>query len=104
MRLTFRAKLMSVVAITMAAFISLIVTETFATRRIERQLERIETQYVPKVELEPRLEAQLERIQRAFQDAVALHDVSELAPTGELKAGFLREIDAAHEALQPGDA
>jgi signal transduction histidine kinase len=104
MRLTFRAKLMTIVAIASVAFITLIVTGSLVAKRVDQQLATIQGRYLPKVELEPQLESQFERIRRAFQDAVAIRDTDGLAATGELKRRFLEQLDSARDAVDPTEA
>jgi signal transduction histidine kinase len=104
MRLTFRVKLMTIVAITALAFGTLIATGGFIARRVREQLVAIQGSYVPKVELEPQLESQFERIRRGFQDAVAIRDTDALAASRDLKDRFLGQLDAARSAVDPSDA
>jgi signal transduction histidine kinase len=103
MRLTFRAKLMTIVAITSVAFVTLIVTGSLTAKRVDQQLATIQGRYLPKVELEPQLEGQFERIRRGFQDAVAIRDTDGLAATSDLKSRFLKQLDAARDAVDPAD-
>ncbi len=103
MRLTFRLKLMIIVAITALAFITLIVTGATMAKRVSQQLAAIQGRYLPKIELEPQLESQFERIQRGFQDAVAIRDTDALDATRDLKMRFLGQLDAARDALNPSD-
>ena len=58
-RLTFRAKLMSFVAIEALAFIRVLAAGSSIGKRVESQLSRIQESYLPKVELEPKLTSQL---------------------------------------------
>src|SRR5260370_12409886 len=104
MRLTFRTKLMTIVAIAAVAFITLIVPGSRVAKRVDQQLATIQGRYLPKVELEPQLESQFERIRRGFQDAVAIRDADGLAATRDLKARFLEQLDAARDAVDPADA
>src|SRR5258708_13462700 len=104
MRLTFRTKLMTIVAIAVVAFITLIVTGSLVAKRVDQQLATIQGRYLPKVELEPQLESQFERIRRGFQDAVAIRDADGLAATPVLKPRFLQQLDAARDPVHPPDA
>jgi signal transduction histidine kinase len=104
MRLTFRAKLMTNVAITALAFVTLIATGAFIGKRVSEQLAALQGRYVPKVELEPQLESQFERIRRGFQDAVAIRDTDALAANRDLKSRFLNQLDAARGAVDASDA
>jgi signal transduction histidine kinase len=104
MRLTFRVKLMTNVAITALAFVTLITTGAFIGKQVSEQLAALQGRYVPKVELEPQLESQFERIRRGFQDAVAIRDTDALVATRDLKIRFLGQLDAARGAVDPSDA
>ncbi len=104
MRLTLRVKLAVLVGITALALLLIIVAEDVIAHRAERQLVTLQQRYLPKVELEPSLSAQLERISRGFQDAVAERDLELLHNAADLKNGFLKQLDAAHAAVDPKDA
>ncbi len=103
MRLTFRAKLTSIVAIATLALLLVTLASGAAARRVERQLAAVQGHYLPLVELEPKLNAALDRLQRAFQDAVAAHDKEALIATQELRAGFLNELDHSRGAVDAAD-
>jgi signal transduction histidine kinase len=104
MRLTFRAKLLSVVGVAALAFVVLIVAGAAVAGRVQTQLVAIQSRYLPKVELEPELESQLERIERGFQDAVAARDADALASTREIKQGFVDLLATARDAIDAEEA
>jgi signal transduction histidine kinase len=104
MHLTFRLKLLGIVGVAAVAFLVILVAGAAIAGRVERQLVAIQKQYVPKLELEPQLEGRFERMQRAFQDAVAAHDLESLAATQDLKTEFLERLLAARDAVDPGEA
>ncbi len=104
MRITFRTRLLSIVAIAAVAFLLIIVASSVVAARVERQLAFVQRRYVPKVELEPQLQGQLERLERGFQDAVAAHDMDALEATRDLKSDFLARLAAAKDATEPSDA
>lgn len=104
MRLSFRAKLMTIVGIAAVAFLLLIGAGAIIGRRVATQLATIQSRYLPRVELEPQLDGQFERIQRAFQDAVAIRDTEGLTATEALKSRFLQQLDAAGDAVDRADA
>jgi signal transduction histidine kinase/DNA-binding response OmpR family regulator/HAMP domain-containing protein len=101
MTLSFRSKLLALVATAATALLALIVCDAFIAQRVEGHLEEIHRQYLPKVALRPQLAAQLERIQRGFQDAVFASDSEKLARTAELKNEFLRQLADSSGALDP---
>src|SRR6266851_5102314 len=101
MNLSFRSKLLALVATAALALVALVVSSALVARRVERHLDDIRQHYLPKVGLRPRLEAQFERIQRGFQDAVAASDSEKLAGTAELKKEFLRQLADSSEAVEP---
>src|SRR5882762_1578414 len=93
MNLSFRSKLLALVA--------LVVSSAIVAARVERHLDDIRRHYLPKVGLRPRLEAQFERIQRGFQDAVAASDNEKLAGTAALKKELLQQLADSSEAVDP---
>src|SRR6266851_158794 len=101
MNLSFRSKLLTLVATAALALVALVVSSALVARRVERHLDDIRRHYLPKVGLRPRLEAQFERIQRGFQDAVAASDSEKLAGTAELKKEFLQQLADSSEAVEP---
>ena len=70
MNLSFRSKLLALVATAGFALALLVLSSAIIAGRVERNLDDIRQRYLPKVGLRPQLSAQLERIQRGFQDAV----------------------------------
>ncbi|MDP9034911.1 MAG: hypothetical protein M3O50_08890, partial [Myxococcota bacterium] len=104
MRLTLRAKLVTIVALTAVAFLLLIVASALIANRVERRLGIIQARYVPKVELKPQLDGAFDNLRRSFQDAVGAHDLDALAATGELKKSFVERLGAAHDVVASEDA
>jgi signal transduction histidine kinase/CheY-like chemotaxis protein len=102
LRLSFRSKLLVLVAAAAFALVALGVSSAIISQRVEGHLEDIRRRYLPKVGLRPQLEAQFERIQRGFQDAVAASDSEKLARTVALKKEFLQQLAAASDAVEPG--
>jgi signal transduction histidine kinase/CheY-like chemotaxis protein len=101
---TLRAKLLTIVASAALAFVVLLVTNRAVANRVDTELSHIEQRLLPRVELGPRLETQLEHLVRAFQDAVAAHDLDALERTRDTEKAFLAQIDAAGDALDPAQA
>ena len=101
MRLSFRSKLLAVVATAAFALVALVLSSAISARYVERHLDDIRRRYLPKVGLRPRLEAQFERIQRGFQDAVAASDRERLARTAELKKQLLQQLADVSGAVDP---
>jgi signal transduction histidine kinase/DNA-binding response OmpR family regulator len=102
MNLSFRSKLLTLVATAGFALAALVVSSAIIAGRVEKQIDDIRRHYLPKVGLRPQLEAQFERMQRGFQDAVAASDTEKLARMGELKREFLQQLAAASGAVDPG--
>ncbi|HEY2518321.1 MAG TPA: ATP-binding protein [Polyangiaceae bacterium] len=100
-RFTFRTKILGIVGIAALAMVAVVVANVFLGRKLDRQLGTIQERYLPKLELEPALEGQFDRVRRAFQDAVAVRDVDELAVAKQAKERFFAELDAAHTAVAP---
>jgi signal transduction histidine kinase/DNA-binding response OmpR family regulator len=101
LRLSFRSKLQVLVATAALALVALVVSSAIVAGRVERHLDEIRRQYLPKVGLRPQLAGQFERIQRGFQDAVAASDSEKLAMTVELKKEFLQQLAASSDAVGP---
>jgi len=101
MNLSFRSKLLTLVATAALALVALVVSSAIVAARVERHLDDIRRHYLPKVGLRPRLEAQFERIQRGFQDAVAASDSEKLAGTAELKKELLQQLADSSDAVEP---
>ncbi len=101
MRLSFRSKLVAIVATAALALVALVLSSAVTARNVEGHLADIRRHYLPKVGLRPQLEAQFERIQRGFQDAVAASDSERLARTAELKKVLLQQLADASGAVEP---
>src|SRR5438128_450102 len=102
MNLSFRSKLLALVAPAALALVALVVSSAIIAGRVEGHLDDIRRHYLPKLGLRPQLEEQLERIQRGFQDAVAASDTDKLARTAELKKEFLQQLAQSSGAVDPG--
>jgi PAS domain S-box-containing protein len=102
-RLTFRAKLMAVVGISTLGFLLLVVASEVISKRLDRQLATIQTQYLPKLVLEPELGSAFDRLRRGFQDAVAAHDAEALASTRSEMTTLLGRLADAGGAIAPED-
>ena len=100
-RVTFRIKMLGIVGITILAFAATVISGDALGHQVERQLDTIQTSYMPKLDLEPQLDAELDRIARGFQDAVATHDPDVLRETSESKTRFIQDLDAAGSAVEP---
>ncbi len=85
LRLSFRSKVMSIVALLALALAGVVLAGSLLGRRTERELETIRVRYLPLVELQPRLEGDLDRLKRGFQDAVAAGDLLRRARRGTHK-------------------
>ncbi len=103
-RLTFRAKLLTIVGIAGLAFVLLIIASGVVAGRVKAQLSAIQVGYLPKVVLQPELDAAFERLRRGFQDAVAAHDPDTLAATKKLEERFLEQLAGADGAVEPDDS
>ncbi len=101
MTLSFRSKLLALVAVATLALTVLVVVSLIIGRSVGGHLEEIRLHYLPKVGLRPRLEAQFERIQRGFQDAVAANDAEKLAATADLEKQLLQQIADSSGAVDP---
>ncbi len=103
-RLTFRFKLVAIVATAALAFVVLIVASTLISTRVEQQLAQVQKVYVPKMELGPKLESRFEGISRGLQDAVAAADADALIETRAHKDEFLEQLATAGDAVDSAKA
>src|SRR3989442_3242593 len=101
MKLSFRSKLLALVAPAALALVALAASSAIVARSVEGHLDDVRRHYLPKVGLRPRLEGQFERIQRGFQDAVAASDTEKLAATAQLKKEFLQQLAESSDAVDP---
>ena len=102
MRLSFRAKLIAIVATAAAALVILIAASVAISSRTEQELAKIQERHLPKLQLGPQLDADFERLKRAFQDAVAARDPDAINGTGAIVALFFEHLDANPGAVTPG--
>jgi signal transduction histidine kinase/DNA-binding response OmpR family regulator/HAMP domain-containing protein len=101
MRLTFRTKLLAIVAVNALALVVLIATSTLIEREVDHQLARIQREYVPRIGLQPRLEGAFARIGRTFQDAVAAADEDLLVDARDQVDALLAQIRGAGAVIPP---
>src|SRR2546428_13143362 len=101
MNLSFRSKLLGLVATAGFALAALVMASAIIARRVEGHLDDIRKHYLPKVGLRPQLQGQFERIQRGFQDAVAASDTEKLGGTGEVREEVLQQRAASSPAVRP---
>src|SRR5258708_4903357 len=104
MRLSFRNRLIAIVATASLAFIALLVSSTSISNRTQSQLNEIESRYLPRLELGPRLETQFEHLLRGLQDAVAARDADALEATRATKETLLGQLAAARGIADPVQA
>lgn len=104
MRFTFRAKLLAIVGIGAFSFFVAILTNVILTKQVLREFTSIQNEYVPMVELGPRLDVQFEKIQRSFQDAVGANDREALAETAKLKDEFFHQLASGQDYVDPAKA
>ena len=104
LRLSLRLKLMTVVIVNAVALLIIIFASSFLSSTTAQHLQSIRQEYLPKVGLRPQLTGRLERLQRGMQDAAAANDRESLSATRKLKDELLADVDAAHDAIGPGDA
>ena len=101
MRITFRDKLLGLAAVSATALVVIVTVSALSAARVDRQVEAIQRELLPRVGLQPKLEGDLERLQRAFQDAVGSHDRDALDATRARKTELLSDVAAAGAAVSP---
>jgi CheY-like chemotaxis protein/signal transduction histidine kinase len=104
LKLTFRAKLTSIILLTTLAFGSVLLISSWLGWREARDLEDVEGRMVPKLELGPRLESEFEHLRQSMQDAVAAQDPAALDESIQLRNAFIASVSGAGAALTPAEA
>lgn len=99
MHLTLRTKLLTIAGAAGAAFVVLIATQTFLARQMNHQISTIQNQFIPLIELGPRLESQFDHLRRSFQDSVAAQDTEALEKTGALRAELLKDLSSTQTVV-----
>ncbi|MDX2093776.1 MAG: ATP-binding protein [Kofleriaceae bacterium] len=103
MRLTFRAKLITMVAIDALALLALIVSNALIDRHVDEQLAEIRERSLPRIGLTERLEASFERLTRSFQDAVAAAEPELIRESARYHQELLAQLDTAAYVVTPAD-
>mgnify|MGYP000873803191 CR=1 FL=1 len=101
---TFRRKLLAIVGSVALAFVIMLASSAVVAYRVDAELARIEQQFLPRIEVGPRLVSEFENVTRAFQDAVASHDTDSLDRAREAEKIFLDELLAARGTFEERDA
>jgi CheY-like chemotaxis protein/signal transduction histidine kinase len=104
MALSFRAKLMLIVAIAVSAFAAVLALGTWIGVVQTRALSQIEERMVPKLELGPKLELEFEHLRKGMQDAVAAQDPASLDASIELRNRLIALTTDGKNAIEPGVA
>ncbi len=104
MKLTFRAKITSIILLTILAFGSVLSISGWLGWREARDLEDVEGRMVPKLELGPRLESEFEHLRQSMQDAVAAQDPAALDESIQQRNAFIATVSQAGPALTPAEA
>ena len=104
MQLTFRAKLIAIVAVDAIALLALVGLSTLVEQRTDRQLGDIRERLIPRIGLEARLGATFDKIARSYQDATDASDVDMIADAERHAAALRDQISAAADAMAPADA
>ena len=99
MRFTLRLKLFAIVAVAAVAMLILAITGAWLDDRVERQVDDIRQQYLPKIRVRPQLEAAVERVHRALEDAAGAAEIDRLDSAGTAHRELLDAIDSATDAM-----
>jgi len=103
-RLTFRSKLIAIVAVGAVALLGLVGASSLIERRVDHELQSIQRHYVPRIELRPRLERQFERIGGSLQDAAEAGDADLLGEARHHLDALFAEIAAAGDVIPVAEA
>ncbi len=104
MTLTFRAKLMLIVAVAVLSGLVATAVSTLIGYQQDRDLADVEQRLVPRLELEPRVSAEFSQLRRSLQDAVAAEDPEMLSASKKTEVALLQRIADARLALAPREA
>jgi len=91
-RINLRAKLMAIFCVAALAFLTILLTSSFTSAQVGREIREMREQYVPKLEMGARLENQFEHLAKTFQEAVAARDVDGLDRARDLKEDLLKNL------------
>lgn len=95
MRRTFRARLLLIVALSVAALGAMAVVDLFSVRRVQRLLDAVEDNYLPLMELAPEVQSRFTELRRGMQDAVAAQDREDLDATRAARDSLQDRINTA---------
>ncbi|HKQ71604.1 MAG TPA: response regulator [Polyangiaceae bacterium] len=104
MQITFRIKLLSIVAISMLALLAVVGGSALIGVRQTRDLADVEGRMVPRAKLGPELEGEFDRLSRTMQDAVAAQDAPLLGTTHGIKNRLFDVVSSSGNALDPREA
>ncbi len=99
MQLRFRHRITLLVALAAFGLIAATAVTLILGRHSERQLFRIETRYVPLLELDYRLSTLLANIQKALEDAASAAEESRLIDADRLVAELISGIESGGETI-----
>jgi signal transduction histidine kinase/DNA-binding response OmpR family regulator len=97
--LKFRTKLLLLVGGFGLSLLLLIALDALTAEQEEAELERMEARYLPLLELAPETNALMERLRRAFQDAAAAADDSQLTQAQEAHDRLIARLEQARSVL-----
>jgi signal transduction histidine kinase/CheY-like chemotaxis protein len=98
-QLRFRHRITLLVALAAFGLVAATAVTLVLGRRNQRQLDRIETRYVPLLELDHRLSTLLANIQKALEDAASAAEESRLLDADRLNAELVDGIESGSEAI-----
>ncbi|MFZ5891573.1 MAG: response regulator [Myxococcota bacterium] len=104
MSISFRAKLIAMLATALLAFCTVLVGSALIGERQAADLADVERRLIPKLELGPRLEAQFERLTRSYQNAVSAQDSAGLETAWQLRNDLFESIRQSGAVLEPSAA
>ena len=99
MRLTFRAKLIALVAVEALAVIAMLLASSLSERQVDRELHSMRQRLLPRIALKPQLEASFERVSRSFQDAASAREPDRLDDARRHQQALLDQLAAAGDAI-----
>jgi signal transduction histidine kinase len=101
MRWTLQTRLSAIVGIAAFAFLLLLVVGSYTFFHVDSELSALEQQYLPKLELGPKLESDFERLNRKFEDAVQAQEPEALDDARRIRDQFIARLDESGPTYLP---
>jgi hypothetical protein len=95
--MTFKGKITFLQALTAGCMLFILSLDGYLGARNSKLLERVETGYVPAVEVNRNLEGLLTEAQRTLQDAIAAKEPATISQADDIRIDFINVLNTARE-------